>query len=545
MSFNKRGYKFYVVNVQTLSIDSGWENVADANDRATALKEETHAAVKVMSKPRIGFGATETRLDPNDDASWRPRRSAALANPGAAVFAPAVGSMWTLKRTPGRTVFKITRVDSKTVHVEDQDGYKESMALGAFRQAFKPASPARRASRGDTSVHNPGLVGGPCVEPETGSYWRKKATDRHNRVYEVVSCDGNTVVCKDVVTGDAFRSSLKTFVDVFEQDQSDRGPRANPKKRRPKRESLEPQPDGEPGAAEFDLSPEEHRAVSDLFLKYKNTEYGFKDFPNATANQFRLVLVFVKILDAQGMEGSANVRIVPGQHIGALGGEGVNVIYENIVSAAEELQMTGEMRPFEEKYGWYFDMINGWSSSLASMRATSHSGKALRLNPEPDSARAEEVYEMWHRRPAEGFDIKKTGVKITAPMVCIGRAHDVVYASNKWEKDKRKTNDYVHTFGQPKVWLLESFAKDVGGARKTVEHFLQKCCNAEGRVAGADLAKMVSLCVGDENHEIKIHSGARVFGGNDQKTVVILDPVYKMIVITGGKMFFDERGIVN
>jgi len=72
--------------------------------------------------------------------------------------------------------------------------------------------------------------------------------------------------------------------------------------------------------------------------------------------------------------------------------------------------------------------------------------------------------------------------------------------------------------------------------------------NGDGRFEVAELAVPLSLGLDDgttEGTDIKIHAGSKVYGGVDKKTVVICDPHWKLIVIKGGKMHFDERGIVK
>jgi hypothetical protein len=173
-------------------------------------------------------------------------------------------------------------------------------------------------------------------------------------------------------------------------------------------------------------------------------------------------------------------------------------------------------------------------------------------NPDLDTARAEEVFEMWHKKQPKQAGVMRLGVDGNDAMVCIGNANDIVYKSGKWEKG-RKTNMYVHVFdSKPKVWMLQHIVepglkRNGAHGEKTVESLLRKTKNADGQFAVADLAAPVSLSVDGEDgpEEIAIHTGSRVYGAIDQRTVIIVDPHWKLIVIKGGEMHFDERGIVK
>lgn len=179
--------------------------------------------------------------------------------------------------------------------------------------------------------------------------------------------------------------------------------------------------------------------------------------------------------------------------------------------------------------------------------------ESMRENPDtsranPDTSRAEAVFEMWHKKNPRRVSTMRLGCDSDENMVCVGRAYDITYRSGKWEKG-RKTNDYVHTFdSKPKVWMLKNVAEGrlPGGEQKTVGKLLSGLCNEHGQYEVADLAAPLSFTLDDgkEGTEIAIHGGSRVYGGVDCKTLVIVDPHWQLIVVKGGKMYFDERGIV-
>ncbi len=167
-----------------------------------------------------------------------------------------------------------------------------------------------------------------------------------------------------------------------------------------------------------------------------------------------------------------------------------------------------------------------------------------------DSARAERVFEMWHKKSPTRVQVVRPRLDEGDEMVCVGKACDIVYRSGKWEKG-RKTNDYVHTFdSRPSVYMLASIApgapRDNPG--KTVGSLLGGARNRDGQFAVAELATPLSLSLHNgqlEGDDVAIHSGSKVYGGVDKKTVIIMDPQWKIIVIKGGSMHFDERGIVK
>lgn len=202
-------------------------------------------------------------------------------------------------------------------------------------------------------------------------------------------------------------------------------------------------------------------------------------------------------------------------------------------------------------------VVGGGAHAEFEIRAAStrrNPGELLVVNP-ATSPRAERVYKMWHQKDPHNAFTLKTGCRDDDAMVCVGRAHNIVYRSGKWEKG-RKTNDYIHHFdSKPKVWMVARIVEagstpgdQIGGAEKAVGDLMRALQNGDGRYEVAELAAPISLGLDDgttEGNDIKIHAGSKVYGGVDRKTVIIFDPHWKLIVIKGGKMHFDERGIVK
>ncbi len=547
MGHNQKSYKFYVVNVQTIAIDSGWDYREDAMTRAKDLKEETGVPAKVMTKPRIGFGPGETVLDPKDDASWSPKRRA----------------------NPGRRKNTTCTCDPRFVS-------------------------------SDCEVHG-GL-------PRVGALYVKRDPDRHNRVFRVEGCDGKIVRLKDVVNGDTRTVSVSLFEERY-TDAPKRNPEGSyvGKEGEPEEGDITTKDysrfyqDGkkvltvDPNASDADM----WRALDKHMAKNKR-------FPNVWCiSEHGACIIGVRDPQRRNPGGKAYSRSTQPKQGSGYTDCGCRDCFDVTVSAdmrrpelcsdCEEAGCEvgeGECRR-DDAYGvddelkenpntWRVEIKRSgvwekypdlWKTrEAAEHRATQvakhhntqtrvvednqhqsgdagyrkNPGELLVVNPGHDSKKAEKVYELWHKKAPNGATVKRPRMDNSDEMVCVGKAFDIVYRSKKWEKGN-KTNDYVHTFdSKPKVWMS---AKHAFGARenpsKTIGDLLRSSHNADGQFACADLATPISFSLGDGNEEIVIHSGARVYGGTDQKTVVIHDPVYGLIVIKGGQMHFDERGIVK
>lgn len=173
------------------------------------------------------------------------------------------------------------------------------------------------------------------------------------------------------------------------------------------------------------------------------------------------------------------------------------------------------------------------------------SWKPIRKNPRKNG---EDVYRMWHRKEPHNKFVISGGCSEDDEMMCVGKAHNIVYRSGKWEKG-RKTNDYIHHFdSRPSVYMLTKKLPASARANpdKRVGDLLSGATNEDGQVEVAELAAPLSFGLddGDEGADIQINKGAKVYGCVDQKTVIIHDPKWKLIIIKGGRMHFDERGIV-
>lgn len=489
IGWKNKDYKFFVVNVQTLAIDSGWEYREDAMDRAVELKSEG-GVPKVMTKPRVG----DLVLDPKDRASWFPRRNGPESNPRLPPPSPRA------------------------------QAFAEELRR---RRRERNISQAELASKSGVGADTISLL-------ESGKHAARPSTRR--RLIEAL---GGLPAGAGVIP---IRDDVRLAWRIEDDAQA---PRENP-------------------AHDVKLNASELARIKSWIAK----PYTIKDFRSTSDNCFHLALIFMWILkDRVGEAGFKHVKLVPTEHVSDTAAPGgLAIIYEEVAQDAEDIQSSGRMAPAEKELGCALEMLNGWSTAVVDTRkavSQPQTKKASnrrpwplrnpRLNPEPDSAKAEKVFEMWHKKSPNRVGALKLGCDEKDIMVCVGKAHNIVYRSGKWESG-RKTNDYVHHFdSKPSVYMLgfvlESQGADVPSRKeKAVEQLLAKARNADGQFAVAELATPLSFGLDDgttEGDDIDISSGARVYGAVDQKTVIIVDPKWKLIVIRGGQMYFDERGIVK
>ena len=179
-------------------------------------------------------------------------------------------------------------------------------------------------------------------------------------------------------------------------------------------------------------------------------------------------------------------------------------------------------------------------------------GARPRANPAASSERSAETnFRMWHRKdPRRRITVKNAiDPKKHAEMASIGRALDIVYSSDKWEKDGT-FYPYEHDFtSKPKVWVpvstVPSSDEIVGRHRKTAGFLGER--NLTGAKAVAQLAFVEELLYldadGDETRLI-VGKKAIMACSPDRKTVLILAS-FGPVLISGGKMIVTSRGIVH
>lgn len=492
MKHNQPGYKWYVVNTQTISLDSGWEYVSDANERAVALRDEG-GVPKVMTKPRVGAQV----LDPNDERSWRAKRN----NPAerGRRHRPDL-SLWEIDIVdPRGNVFETITRESENESQARESAWQYTCHwpsqgrpdVGAVRllEVPKRNNPAPRDSRESRTVRI--FVEG-ASSPVSESVFRDEDSAKvfAERKREEIRRRGSTHVVR--------------VSPVVPQKFTRWCPRC--------------------GAAEHPMRTTAQReacARGAEALKKYGGGLGERENPRHVPAQLDwYVSTFCNFAH----------RLSDGKPIG----------HECYVLDPHKLKL--------EAYG-RMDEIEG--SIVKEPRVTS---RGVRENPSSqplDSHRAEKVFTEWHQKAPNAVGVIDTGCDGDDTMVCVGNANDIVYVSGKWEKGKKK-NAYVHTFdSQPKVYMLAHNVEPLtnpGSGTKTVDSLLKHARNKDGHFAVAELARpeSFSLCGADgEVDEIAIHAGAKLYGAVDKKTIIIADPKWGLIIVRGGEMHFDERGIVK
>ncbi len=474
-------YKWFVVDRQGIFIESGWEDFGDANERARAFEAEG-GSPKVMTKPAVGA----VKLDPKDPASWRPKRQNPALPPSKALHAARGLFMKQWRRTHGSDADHIgrRRFEEQQQRLERE---RTRHSRPTYAESDHEVIDEKLAHRAKTIVRGPGVVQNP-----------RRSLDDSTR-----GCR----CCYDVISSmpDYCHRCVAHGCDTERRACGLRHQRQNPR--------LNPEHDMPEGVGYY--TPDE---VAECF----------DDLSRETRTRLW------ELLNELVKKGKA----VP---VGGDGSDGT-IEYPPEPDAYRSGKMGAVWHKLNAKQ--QREIVDAWNAREA--RFASY----LKKNPEPDSAKAEAIYEMWHQKEPHRVQVVRPGCDESDEMVCVGKAFDITYRSGKWKKGNA-TDDYVHTFdSKPKVYML---AKHVDGGlkenpAKTAGKLLNPARNADGQFAVAELAKPLSFTLDngtDEGDEVKIHSGAKVYGCTDKKTVLIVDPKWGLIVVRGGQMHFDERGIVK
>mgnify|MGYP003418004945 FL=1 len=148
----------------------------------------------------------------------------------------------------------------------------------------------------------------------------------------------------------------------------------------------------------------------------------------------------------------------------------------------------------------------------------------------------------WHQKE-RGFGIGDVEDTFNFPdtVVCLGRAEEIVYHSDKWEEDG-DFFPYTHTFdSHPQVYGL-----GVGSREKTVASLLgvQRPNSSSWAMPLLAFVDELTFDDGKKLRRVKFKGSPVMTCSPDKKTVVILSKS-KPFFIRGGKMIVTPRGIVK
>lgn len=163
------------------------------------------------------------------------------------------------------------------------------------------------------------------------------------------------------------------------------------------------------------------------------------------------------------------------------------------------------------------------------------------------SKKAVSAYEMWHQKHPKNF--KKIEVDWPSVVYCVGRAEEIIYLSDKWEKDKNFFY-YRHLFDtRPYVYCSEKcdLIEYANGRKRSVSNLLKVKDLDRDIVASPNLAKTDQLVVSLNGGTIErwnLIGQPTLCCTLDMKTLIIcMDGDF--LFINGGKMSVTERGIVK
>lgn len=164
-------------------------------------------------------------------------------------------------------------------------------------------------------------------------------------------------------------------------------------------------------------------------------------------------------------------------------------------------------------------------------------------------AKAEALFREWHQKDPRKHLRRRVPLLDVSHFSCIGKAVEILYHSDKWEKNG-DDYPYVHDFtSRPGVWVVSDHAdpsETIGKPVKTLS--LLGLRSAVDQLSVAQLAKAMELIVENkdgEKFELSLGAkGAPLYATLDKKALLILcdnGPV----IVRGGKMAVTARGIVK
>jgi len=166
-----------------------------------------------------------------------------------------------------------------------------------------------------------------------------------------------------------------------------------------------------------------------------------------------------------------------------------------------------------------------------------------------DVERARATWRMWHQKENPKREYKKSERLLDEAFFApVGKAHEILYSSDKWERDGDQ-HDYIHEFeSHPTVYIPDSYASDeevVGTPKKTLSVLGLRV--KPPRLVVPELAKVREFSYVDsagELVEVRLGKGAIMGSSPDKKTLIILSK-NGPVLVRGGQMRVTARGIVK
>lgn len=202
-------------------------------------------------------------------------------------------------------------------------------------------------------------------------------------------------------------------------------------------------------------------------------------------------------------------------------------------------------------YSPYRNFYDQTPTSPQMTQRHSYSEQRRQLIPNPSNVTnlcdaAERNYKMWHKRNPDEGEAVRMSLDIPESLVCCGCAGHIVYASDKWNEDRR-VDTYIHDFeSSPKIYRKPQRGEN--GAVSTHE-----LMNVPRRAIGGsmDLPQLgyaQELVWYDDNQQMQkldlSQKNIVMSCSPDRKSVILLGKGF-CVVIRGGQMTVQGRGIVK
>lgn len=162
--------------------------------------------------------------------------------------------------------------------------------------------------------------------------------------------------------------------------------------------------------------------------------------------------------------------------------------------------------------------------------------------------KGEDIFREWHEKEPNRVTSKKVALLDEPYFCCIGKAVEITYRSDKWEKNGDH-HLYVHDFSShPGVYLPQSHTTEdeqIGRPVKTTSLLGSKASN--GQLVVADLATAKELILRDKHNkemELKLGNGSKLYSCPDKKALLIITQ-NGPVIVRGGQMRVTARGIVK